>query len=598
MAVDQQEMQRASPISTELAVAAELPEGIGGMADAVRHVAAKLLDERHYQVLHRVLSSRWDRLHSLSAAVKLMEQHGVGLTPEEVERLSTMTEDRQINVLVSKMPMQTAEQFQHFFLQLQLLVSTATRIRRGLEEGNPNLVAETLDSAESTGIASDVLRMAVVQAGTEVRLQKQLYADWVKEADSRTSRLVRAQEDASAVEKKLAAVQAEMAKYQLANLEKSKKFLMSFAANFSAGLLIGCLKGWVAIVKYAKQEAIVRLEYADRIEEATTNLAVSMAARVTMIRHMMEKKGSKLTTELLSEIMEIWTQVAKEEKFQRDSAAAVAAMAARLAAAQGSQAEKAKQFLTHMGAKNEGMLVSVCFQGWIQDYEDFKKEKEHEEEVRLKQEKMAEFLKGKSDNAKRMLQMVGGSTNTGLLTSVVTAWKQAVEDTKKEAEIDRAVCSTAAKLAAFKTRSKGHAGLATGKTIMSLEEMLKIQVLNAWRLDSRLEATLKLHHAKVESKRQQLLGVQQMFRTFAHQLDTRLKGSFDSDRTSGKRLNKTEGTVSLPDIRKPSGKVATPTKMPSARMMPLDVTSNKRDRGHSGHVAEPGAYPQAKTAWG
>merc|ERR1719178_207831 len=127
--------------------------------------------------------------------MKLMEQYGVTLTQQEVDRLSTMDEAKQIEVLVMKMPQQSKEQFQHFFLQLQLIVSTATRVRTALEQGRADLVEQAMDDADSTGISQYILKMSIVQAGSEVTNLKKQHAAWCKDAEGKMSRLVRGQED-------------------------------------------------------------------------------------------------------------------------------------------------------------------------------------------------------------------------------------------------------------------------------------------------------------------------------------------------------------------------------------------------------------------
>merc|ERR1712071_598031 len=49
---------------------------------------------------------------------------------------------------------------------------------------------------------------------------------------------------------------------------------------------------------------------------------------------------------------------------------------------------------------------------------------------------------------------------------------------------------------------------------------------NAWRLHARLEGTLAQYQAKIEAKKQQLYQVQQMFRSFAAQLEAGLREDF------------------------------------------------------------------------
>ena len=56
-----------------------------------------------------------------------------------------------------------------------MLVSTATRIRDGLEDGQIEKVELALEDADSTGVTQEILRMAVVQAGHEAAVQMQEY---------------------------------------------------------------------------------------------------------------------------------------------------------------------------------------------------------------------------------------------------------------------------------------------------------------------------------------------------------------------------------------------------------------------------------------
>merc|ERR1719291_388289 len=134
------------------------------MAQAISFVSQQFLDEKHYRKMHQDLSRSWCSMNSLSAAMQLMEQYGVKLTEEEMSQISGMDEGSQISFMIGKMPTQSNDQFQKFFLQLQLLVSTATRVRQGLEAGQADCVEEALDDADASGVAKFISRMAIVQA--------------------------------------------------------------------------------------------------------------------------------------------------------------------------------------------------------------------------------------------------------------------------------------------------------------------------------------------------------------------------------------------------------------------------------------------------
>merc|ERR1719310_1771111 len=156
----------------------------------VSFVADRFLGEKQYSKLHAALSTAWNACHSLTAAMKLMEQYGVHLTPDEEQKLLQMDEASMIEALVMRLPTQTKEQFEEFFHQLQLIVSTATRIRAALEGGSVEDAMSALADVSKTGIAPYVLKMAIVQAGSEVANLKQSNTTWVKDAAGRMRQLL------------------------------------------------------------------------------------------------------------------------------------------------------------------------------------------------------------------------------------------------------------------------------------------------------------------------------------------------------------------------------------------------------------------------
>jgi len=134
MVACEDEETQAGPPGPAAAAADVPPEVAQGLERSLEYLAGVLLEERHYSRLHASFASKWDRNQSLQAAVKLMEQYGVQMTPEDEEELGRMDEEAMIDTLVCKMPNQSKEEFQSFFMQLQLVVSTAARVRQALED--------------------------------------------------------------------------------------------------------------------------------------------------------------------------------------------------------------------------------------------------------------------------------------------------------------------------------------------------------------------------------------------------------------------------------------------------------------------------------
>merc|ERR1740138_146511 len=114
------------------------------------------------------------------------------------------------------------------------------------------------------------------------------------------------------------------------------------------------------------------------------------------------------------------------------------------------------------------------------------------------------------------------------------------------------------KFSMFGDRSKQSGMSAMDKAAYYSNQLTIIRCWGAWKSDTKIMSVHRAYHHRVEAKRNQLLGVQQMFRNFASELESGLKGSLSSrtdmwDRpnrgvaSKGPKYSKSEG-VSLPDI--------------------------------------------------
>lgn len=539
-----------------------------GFTAAMKYIVCQFLEDRHYAQLHKALSKRWDREHSLSAAMKLMEQYGVTLTQQEVDRLSTMDEAKQIEVLVMKMPQQSNEQFQHFFLQLQLIVSTAQRVKQALTEGRPDLVEMALDDAESTGIAPYILKMAIVQAGTEVAALRQQYEAWIRETDAKMARVMRGQDDAMQAQKRLAAAQAQLSAYSTGANDKAKKVLMSLSSGNATALLTSTFKGWMTYIKQSKEEREICGEYEDRIELANAKLMEFKEKQLSGVRKVMMKKAHEGDQMLLVDVIKVFKSCVEDAKFDRENGDKIRALEEQLSSFKSSQAENTKRVMARMGASGDQDLVSTCLKAWINFRLEYLKDKEANDAVKAAEAKVNQFMKGHKENAKALLDKMSAGTNTGLMHEVMEAWVTLYTEDKKQKELEEILNSANSKFGEFGERNANNAKTVMERARLHLEEMVLRRHWNAWRLHARLEGTLAQYQAKIEAKKQQLYQVQQMFRSFAAQLEAGLREDVTDHKLakkSQKSMNRSnEGSVSLPNIHsgrntpKSSGRV-TPT---------------------------------------
>merc|ERR1719159_1899627 len=114
-----------------------------------------------------------------------------------------MEEASMIQTLVNKMPHEFLMQFEHFALQLQLIITTATRVRKVVEEGQPDAIQQVMDHTDSSGIISQILKQDIVQAGTEVAEIRNRHTSWTKNTEHRLSRLVRATDECQSAQRQL-----------------------------------------------------------------------------------------------------------------------------------------------------------------------------------------------------------------------------------------------------------------------------------------------------------------------------------------------------------------------------------------------------------
>jgi len=460
-----------------------------------------------------------------------------------------------IESLVSKMPQQSKEQFQHFFLQLQLIVSTATRTRTALEQGRADLVEQAMDDADSTGISQYILKMAIVQAGSEVNNLKKQHAAFVKDAEGKLARLVKAAEDCHIAKERLAKAHGELAVFSASANENIKKVLMAFAGGSRTALLHSIVSTWGSYTKRMKVENVIYEEYREELEAAETRLIDAKSEQLGSIKRMVDKRFEGAKGGLVGEVFQLWVEDIAEMKANLASSAAVAELEAKLAAMTGDASEKAKRVMARCGAASGQGLRDMCWNEWKNYFQEYLKNKAMEDAVKEEEKRIAEFLKSHSDNAKGLLSNMAAATDSGLLHEVLTAWYEVYKEEKQINEYAEFMNQTNGRFGAFGDRNKKGAKGVMDRAHEHQSTMLYLKVFGAWRLDTQIEKMLKAHQGRIDGKRQQLVGVQQMFRNFAKQLESNIQ-SGDSGRLGGteelQRVGKQEEFGSKYKSRGPS----------------------------------------------
>jgi S-ribosylhomocysteine lyase LuxS involved in autoinducer biosynthesis len=494
-----------------------------GLGGAVKFVVRTFLEQDHYRQLHRVLAKEWEHCHSLTAAVRLMEAHDIKLSQKEQERLQALPEDKMIDALVTKMPQQTREQFEHFFLQLSLIASTTTRLRAALEAGNTETIEEVLDAAENVGILSFILKMAVTQAGNEVMQNEANHDQWLHKTDENMAPLLRGQADAMISQKALAQARAQLNGHRIDANEKSRKVLMGIIGGQADALRSTCFSCWADITSRMKKENEIRKEYEDQIEEAERRLFEYRQSQLTNVRSVVERQAREVEGELVARCFRAFIEEVEEKKFTAAAGKDIAELEGKLKSMADAQSDNAKKVLGRMNNQSDVGLQTFVFQAWQRFCEEYNKNKEMEDAIKTSEQKVAQFMKQQNDGAKSVLNRMSMGNDTGLVATIWKNWNDWIAENKRTQELQELLQANAAKMSDFTGRNKGSAKSAMQRAAEAQEIASILIIFMYWKKEAKVQAMRRYGKEKNSKRKEQLQGVKGLFKNFANELDGSLK---------------------------------------------------------------------------
>eukprot|EP00933_Yihiella_yeosuensis_P022194 TRINITY_DN17474_c0_g1_i1.p1 TRINITY_DN17474_c0_g1~~TRINITY_DN17474_c0_g1_i1.p1 ORF type:complete len:434 (+),score=102.83 TRINITY_DN17474_c0_g1_i1:92-1393(+) len=409
-------------------------------------------------------------------------------------------------------------------------------------------------------------RMCLVQGGLEVQRRKDKFQTWMKECEAQVGALIRGQEDSILVQKKLAAAEAQLSLHQGEQSAKAKKVMERFVAGSAKGMVASSFKNWKELYRREKQERDIAAEYEDRIEKATASIQEYHLKRLELVRKTFSKKGEAELAALLPEMFDLWSRTVKEIKEEADAAKKVAELEAQLAANKSDCARKCMEAMRKMAGANDEEAVISAFESWKDATLEFRYEKEMQRLEQDAEDRLQAAMQAKSAVMRKvMLVALGKQSPEETKSQAFSDWKQMTLDAKEEARLQQEVESKSALLSAFGAERKASGQNLAEKAMYVVDVYATMRAFYAWRSDYEMTSKMKVYAAKIEAKRQQLVGVHQMFRSFATQLETGLKSEYSEKAKKKpqhrskhdaieqpKRLSRTEGSLSLPDIHKPS----------------------------------------------
>jgi hypothetical protein len=210
-----------------------------------------------------------------------------------------------------------------------------------------------------------------------------------------------------------------------------------------------------------------------------------------------------------------------------------------------------------MASGNDESLKNIILEAWIKYHQDYLKNKELEDQVKKSEAAFKEHLAKKKDEAKAVLDRMSAGSETGLCALMIQHWIQYVKENKEANEMEYKMQQAEGKFKSLNGRQKAGAKNVQNRVNEQIQANLLQRVLNNWLVETRVNRIECHYNAKYESKRRQLQGVQNLFKSFAMQLEQNL-GNDDESSSRSQRTKKHksvngmtkggDGSVSLPDI--------------------------------------------------
>jgi len=519
------------------------------------------LDEWYYRILHSPVGKKWTRARGLQLLLDVFGMIGINITAEQ--RLAASEDDSAlIAVIIEVMPGEMRESFEATALQIQTVLHEATRILSASEAEGQEEVAALFDEAgsERGGLTQQVLKASVVHAAKEVSVLRRVHVSWRKNTDQRIDRLMASAEEAEHCQQQLMALESQLSELHGDSKAKNKGVLMSMAEGQTTALMHSVFSSWIGFVEKVHAEQGIRNRFQGQIDDNLKKIFVYKEAQIANIKNVLMRGVMEEKEVLLHMVWKIWTDEVNEHKAGGDTAAALNALQKKMADFESAHKAKAGQFMTRMASGNDASLTNLCLESWINYHQNYAQDREAEEKAKLAEQNFKKHMDEKKEQAQEVMNRMLAGSDQGLLSMVLHNWVSVIEETKKANELEAHLAEHGAKFKSLNGRQKAGAHGAQTRVNDQIASNLCQRVWNCWIMETKANKVDSKYTSKYETKKKQLLGVQNLFKSFAMQLEQNLGQDDDSssrtERKSRKHREKGEkgmikgadGTVSLPDI--------------------------------------------------
>jgi len=492
----------------------------------------QFLDDWHYRILHSSLGRKWPRSRVITSALDILILNGVPMTQEEKVSFAELDEATMLQTVAGRFPLHLRENFEHLALQLQMVVTMATRCRNALEKGDSNAVRELMEETDSTGLGQQVLKQGVVASAKQVAEIQLCQETWVRDVEKRLERLLNAAETAEHANQQLMAVEAQLSNFGNQTKSKGKKALMNMVEGNTKTLIHSVYAGWLGVSIKNKAEMAIRKKFEDEIAYAENTFFAMKKKRFGNISGVMASSQKDGELGLVRLCFVALKEEFEAKKKDGDTAAEIKALEARMASCKSEQSNQAKSVLARMNGDRNSTLIQILWSTWMKFCEDYKKDKGFEDAVKKQEQVMKAYAEKQKSGAMSSLNRMAAGNDTALLSMFVKEWHCFVNEEAREKAAAEELSGADGGLKSLQSRQLGNARGVQTRVNDQMNANLLMQVWNGWMLESKCNHIDRYYSGKIEGKRRQLNSVQTLFKSFARQLEEGL-GSVEGEGDGG-----------------------------------------------------------------
>lgn len=511
----------------------------------IMHVQ-QFLDEWQFRMFHSNLAFTMDRLSCMVKALDLLVACGIDIADEEKPQLAALDESELVETLVKRMSMTTRKSFEHFALQLQLVISTATRVRHSLEnlvecteeggdvEAAKQELAHIMGDGEA-GVLQQILKQTIVQAGEQVHELDIIQGSWLKNTEERLKRLNRGAEECEHYNQQLFAIESQLSAFAGEQNAKSKKVLMSLCAGQGKALVHSVFSSWEGYCIKVKSEFAIHQKFRDQIARAQAKLVEMQKNSFNNIRSAMMRDGAEGNETLKSIVLGAWQKAIRGDKDDAESLAKLKIAQDKLSHYRQEAQDNTRKVMMRMSAGNDNMLLELVVQSWFKCLEALRADRLYEDQVKAQEVALAEHMVRKKDEAKNVMNRMMAGSDTGLMFEYFKEWNDVLKEEKKHQEMDRHINGADSRFKSLAQRQRTTANGVAMRTNRIDENNFIFRFFQEWLTEAKCSRIIGHYSNKLHGKKGQLDAVQSLFKSFASQLEQGIGNTPRSQRKSNRR---------------------------------------------------------------